>query len=48
MTMDSFEKVSLSTTMEFCADPVTVYSNLGALIDKTLLLTTELNLTQYH
>ena len=41
MTMDSFEKVSLSSTMGFCADPVTVCSNLGALIDNDLTINNE-------
>jgi hypothetical protein len=41
MTMDSFEKISLSSTMGFCADPVTVCSNLGALIDNDLTINNE-------
>ena len=36
MTMDSYEKIALSTTMGF--SPLSAYTNLGALIDNSALI----------
>ena len=38
MTMDNFEKQSLSPSFGFCADPVAGYTNLGSLIDNDLTM----------